>query len=226
MLGLDGETVAAIVANLPRQVEAIADLLDILIDDLRFHPPADAAGGDGPRQNDRLACTRSLLEITLEIHETAGRGLDLSALVDYLVPRLVHTLGLADVVLFFPDGGFTVLRARYGYGEQATRVIGTLAVPLSRDGDVAVEAFCSREPVMIDEDHPADSWSPPDGSLMAVLRGAKVAAVPIGYRDRVLGVLLVSRFPGGRFFSPDELRVILMFAGEVARHLMQRGASA
>jgi GAF domain-containing protein len=91
---------------------------------------------------------------------------------------------------------------------------------------VAVEAFCSREPVMIDEDHPADSWSPPDGSLMAVLRGAKVAAVPIGYRDRVLGVLLVSRFPGGRFFSPDELRVILMFAGEVARHLMQRGASA
>ncbi|MBN2232053.1 MAG: HDOD domain-containing protein [Deltaproteobacteria bacterium] len=225
MLALDGEAVATIVQNLPGQVEEIADLLDIVIEDLRFHLPGESASGRHQHQNERCARARNLLEFILEVSEAFGRGLDLSAFVDHLVPRLVRSMELADVVLLFPDADFAVLRARYGYGEHASGVVGKLAVVLSRVGDVAVEAYRSREPVIVDEDHLADYWPPPEGSLMAELGSVKVAAVPIGQRDRVLGVLAASRPLGGQIFSADELRVIMMFAGEVARHLIQRGGS-
>src|SRR5579859_2426663 len=162
----------------------------------------------GPRPDDIPEVEARLLRTLYDLSVPAGRALDPGELVKLVGERACDLLHGDAVALYVWDDGAGLLRPVYSNDAHQP-----LEEPPLRPGQGAAgQAVLHRRPIVVDD---YEHWE--HAVAWGVARGLKsVEAVPLMVGDRSVGALIVRFYTKRRVLGPDEERMMLLLAAQVA----------
>ncbi|WP_018994916.1 HDOD domain-containing protein [Thioalkalivibrio sp. ALJ2] len=181
----------------------------------------DANGGlaaDGPGSGAASPAEQAaaLMESLTDMLDAMVEGFELNPLVQAALENIYQVLGLRRAMLMLADRERRTLVAHTAFGHEAESLSGRLRLSLSGSGNVLSLAMTQRKDMVIsDSSDPAISRYIP-GEFRDVLDARSFLLLPLGVRERCVGLLYLELAPGSTELDPLVLRALKSVRNQLA----------
>ena len=161
----------------------------------------------------RLEVRLRELSLLFDITSSVNSTLELGELIRLLTEMIGMALGFQELAVFLLDENTRELKVAATYGFRKQAEIET--IPLRLGEGTAGRAAERAEILLIDDVADEPDYLPYPGRPMA----GSFLAVPLKYKDRVVGVLTFNR-PTVNGFTADEIKLLAAIANQAAMAIM------
>jgi HD-like signal output (HDOD) protein len=165
-----------------------------------------------------------ILNASLEITQSIVKECDLDSIYMIIMESMQHGLAFDHVILALVDPARTIIKARYGIGEEVENIIGKLVLPLRESSGIVASSVAWGKDMIVGPGDP--NLSEGDKMILSDIKALSMAALPIMIDNQAIGNFVISkknsRIDADSLRQAGKLRDYASLAIEATRNRMPK----